>query len=318
MRPRSRPFLAPLLLLAAACSQSEAGPPAPPTFDQERAWADLEALVAIGPRPMGTPELAEARAYLRAQVEPHGWEIEEVRFTAVAPAGAKRHANGKEWEGVNLLARRPGTEPGEIWIASHYDTYDKRGFVGANDAGSSSAVLVELARQLGGTTPHEGPSLVLAWFDGEEPFSPVPWSNEDNSTFGSRHQVELLKEQGRIDQVRAFVLLDMVGDAKLGITPPRECDRRLLGLFETTAHQLGHKRLFFEKRDIRDDHVPFHRARVPVMNLIDLKFGPGLGNDWWHTTEDELSKCSADSLGTIGRLVLAVLPKIGDDFPVRG
>ncbi len=310
-----------LLLLAtgcaASCNSEEPEPVAAPSFDQARAWADLEAMVAIGPRPMGTPALERTREYLRQQLDGHGWSLEEVPFTAVAPRGAARYQNGKEWQGINLLARREGTEPGEIWIASHYDTYDKRGFVGANDAGSSSAVLLELARQLGGEGPRTGPALVLAWLDGEEPFSPVPWSNVDNSTFGSRHQVALLKEQDRLKDLRAFVLMDMVGDAKLGITPPRECDRRLLSLFETTAHQLGYKRLFFEKRDIRDDHVPFHQARVPVINLIDLKFGPGLGNEWWHTHEDELSKCSADSLGTIGQLVLATLPKIAGEFPVR-
>ena len=301
----------------AACSfgQQEAKPLTPPSFDEARAWADLEHFVGIGPRPMGSAALAEAREYIKAELKDYGWLIEEVPFTATAPPGARRKG---EHNGVNILARRPGSEAGEVWLASHYDTYDQRGFVGANDAGSSSAVLLELARQLGGPEVRSGPTLVLCWFDGEEPFSPVAWSNENNSTFGSRHQVELLKEADALSSIRAFILMDMVGDAKLGITLPEETDSRLESIFETTALRLGYKLMFFERRPIRDDHVPFYKARVPVINLIDLKFGTGLSNEWWHTAEDQLEKCSPESMRKVGEVVLAALPKVEQEFPVRG
>ncbi|RMH02513.1 MAG: M28 family peptidase [Planctomycetota bacterium] len=316
MRPLPR-CLATLLLGActAASCDSAGDAVAPPPFDAARAWSDLERLVGFGPRPLGSPALAEARAWLRGELEALGFAVEEVSFPVRAPAGARRQG---EFRGVNLLARRPGEQPGEIWLASHFDTYDLPGFVGANDGGSSSAVLLEIARQLAGSGPRSGPGLVLCWFDGEEPFSPVPWSNEDNSTFGSRHQVELLEQAGAAGRVRAFILLDMVGDARLGITLPEECDQRLARILERTAHALGQPQLFVGRRPIRDDHVPFYRARIPVVNLIDLRYGPGLSNDWWHTTEDTLDKCSAESMAAVGRIVLAALPEIEREFPVRG
>ncbi|MBC8327695.1 MAG: M28 family peptidase [Planctomycetes bacterium] len=308
----------PVLLLGAcasgSCDQQASTPLTPPAFDRDRAWADLEHLVGIGPRPMGTEALAETRRYLHQQLDGLGWLVEEFPFTAKAPPGARRQG---EFTGVNLLARRPGTEAGEIWIASHYDTYDLRGFLGANDGGSSTAVLLELARQLGGPEVRQGPTLVLAWFDGEEPFSEVAWDNATNSTFGSRHQVELLRKDDALRDLRAFILLDMVGDAKLGITLPEETDQRLERTFETAALELGYKLMFFERRPIRDDHLPFYKARVPVINLIDLKFGPGLSNEWWHTAEDTLDKCSAASLGQVGEVVLAALPEVEKGFPSR-
>lgn len=295
------------LLILSCCGPGTAGPLDAPAFDAARAWADLEQLVALGPRPLGTAALDRARAYLRGELEPLGWQIEEDPFPVSAPAGARRRG---DFTGKNLIARRAGTAPGEIWLASHLDTYDLPGFVGANDGGSSSAVLLELGRQLAGAGPRRGPSLVLCWFDGEEPFNPLPWDNETNSTFGSRHAVARLQAAGTIGEVKALVLLDMVGDARLAITLPEETAPWLGSLFERTAARLGHGRLFAESRPIRDDHVPFYEAGVPVIDLIDLRFGPGLLNDWWHKPDDTLDKCSADSLGTIGALVLAALPEI--------
>ncbi len=296
-------ILFPLLLLA-ACDQagSTAGPI---EFDAARAWADLEHFVELGPRRIGTPPLAESRAYIRKQLEGLGWEFEEFPFIARAPEGARRKG---EIQGVNLIARRKGTEAREIWFASHYDTFDRPRFVGANDGASSSAVLIELGRQLGGTVPRSGPGLVLCWFDGEEPFYPVPWDDENNSTFGSRALAASMKEDGSIRRIGALILLDMVGDKDLGVSIESLSTSWLRRIFERSAQAIGQPQLFVDRREIKDDHRPFLHDGVPCADLIDFRYGPS--NRWWHTAEDTLDKCGAESLGTIGRVVLAALPRI--------
>ena len=299
--------------LGAACGESPASPAAPndpPAFDQARAFADLTHLVTeIGARRIGTAGAEKTRAYLRAQLEPHGWKVEESAFVANPPEGAQRKG---PVQGANVLARRAGTVAGEIWLASHYDTYDKPGFVGANDGGSSTALLLELGRQLGGKEPRAGMSLVLAFFDGEEKFPPLAWDDDTNSTFGSRHEAALLKAAGKHEQVRAFLLFDLVGDKDLGLLFESSTDSRLRKIYETTAHALGDKRLFVGTQEIKDDHIHFRRLGIPVANLIDFRYGPN--NAHWHEVSDTLENVSAESLGRVGRLALAALPEIEKAF----
>jgi hypothetical protein len=303
--------LASVLLLLAACDGTRAESPAatvggPVTFDETRAFADLRHLCeVIGPRRIATPGAEKTRAYLRAQLEPHGWTIEESKFEATAPEGAQRQGT---FTGVNVLARRAGTLPGEIWLANHYDTYDKPGFVGANDAGSSTALLIELGRQLGGEGPRTGMSLVLAFLDGEEKFPPLAWHDDTNSTFGSRHEAGRIKAAKREKEIRAFLLFDMIGDADLGLYFESSTDSKARGIFEKTAHALGDKQLFVGSREIKDDHIHFRKLGIPVSNLIDFNYGPN--NSYWHELADNLEHVSAASLGRVGRLVLTALPEL--------
>lgn len=302
----------PLLLLPAcsggsSASESESQLPAV-SFDAQRAWEDLRYQVEeIGPRRIGTPQSEETRAYIRERLAGYGWTFEEATFTCNPPPGANRAAS-EEIHGANLLARRAGTEPGEIWLTSHYDTYGLPGFVGANDGGSSTAVLMELARQLGGDGPRKGMSLVLCWFDGEEPFYPMPWDDQRNSTFGSRHQVELLKEKGELDRIKALVLIDLVGDEQLNLIIERDSTPWLSDIFRRTALQLDENWVWASIQEIRDDHKPFLRAGVPAIDLIDMYYGPN--NDYWHDKRDTLEHCSVESLDTVGRLLLSALPRI--------
>ncbi|MBT3341136.1 MAG: Zn-dependent exopeptidase M28 [Planctomycetes bacterium] len=296
-----------------ACSQpqsddnkSSSTAPLASAFQEARAFQDLAYLCEeIGPRRIGTKGAQLTRDWLKAQLEPHGWEVTTDSFEATPPIGARRK---KVAQGANVFAKRKGTLPGEIWLAGHYDTYDLPGFVGANDSGSSTAVLVELARQLGGAGPREGHTLVLAFFDGEERFPPNLWDDFTNSTFGSRHAVEMLKKTGGIRDIKAFVLLDMVGDIDLNLYLESTSAKWLVALMERTAHKLGDPRLFVGRREIKDDHIHFRRAKVPCINLIDFQYGPG--HRWWHTRDDDMTHVSAESLGRVGRLILSALPEL--------
>ncbi|MHC4380649.1 MAG: M28 family peptidase [Planctomycetota bacterium] len=282
-----------------------------PAFDEERAFEDLRYLCEqIGPRRIGTKGAAKTRTWLADEMgELEGWTVTEDAFTAVPPEGSRRKG---DVAGVNVLARREGTLPGEIWIASHYDTYDLPGFVGANDSGSSTVVLLELARQLQGKQKREGQSIVLAWFDGEERFPPLRWDDFTNSTFGSRDLAERMDEEETIGAISAFILLDMVGDAKLGVLKESTSHPKLKSIMEQTAAAIGDPNLFVGQQDIKDDHIHFRRRNVPAINLIDFKYGPV--NSYWHTREDNMEHVSAESLGRIGRLVLAALPAVEREF----
>lgn len=311
-----------LVLTAASCGGTQAqngnnqGDPKEAVWGadgkgQDRAFADLKYLCEeIGPRRIGTKGLEKTRDWMQEILgELEGWEVSMDKFIANPPEGARRKG---PIDGVNVLARREGTKKGEIWIASHYDTFDKPGFVGANDAGSSTVVLLELARQLQGEGPRDGMTIVLCWFDGEELFPPLLWDNDTNSTFGSRDLAERMEKDKTIKNIKALVLLDMVGDAKLGLLKESGSDSRLKQLFETTAASLGDGGLFVGQQPINDDHLHFRKRQVPTIDLIDFNFGPN--NSYWHTKEDTLDKVSANSLARVGRLVSAALPRIEKKF----
>jgi hypothetical protein len=318
-------LLLPLTLLAAtpSCGGTQAQGPSNDQGDpkdavwgedgkgQDRAMEDLRYLCEeIGARRIGTKGAERTRDWMTGILgKLKGWQVSTDSFEATPPEGARRKG---VIQGANILARREGTKKGEIWIASHYDTFDKIGFVGANDGGSSTVVLLELARQLQGEGPREGMTIVLCWFDGEESFPPIPWDNDTNSTFGSRSLAERMEKDKSIKYIKAFVLLDMIGDAKLGLLKESGSNGRLKNLFESTAASLGDIGIFVGQRPINDDHLHFRKRSVPSIDLIDFNFGPA--NSYWHTKEDTLDKVSANSLARVGRLVSAALPQIEKEF----
>lgn len=308
-----------LLLLVAcqsapSCGGSGTGPISVPaaasiSFDQERAWQDLTYLVeTIGRRRIGTDGAQRTREYIRAELGKLGWEFEEDVFEAQPPEGANRKGTVT---GTNLIARWPGSTGKDLWLASHYDTFDRPKFIGANDGGSSTAVLIELGRQLAGTpgTPRDGAGITLVWFDGEEPFYPVRWDDLTNSTFGSRHLAQRLVDEKKDKDVLALILLDMVGDKNLGLELEEMSTAWLKQVFRSTATQLGYDRYIVGEKEIKDDHRPFLAKRIPAIDLIDFHYD-NASNRYWHTSDDTLDKCSADSLGIVGKLVLAALPGV--------
>jgi Zn-dependent M28 family amino/carboxypeptidase len=193
-----------------------------------------------------------------------------------------------------------GRRPDVVMLGGHYDTklFKQFRFVGANDAGSSTAVLLELARRLA-AAPRDY-TYWLVWFDGEE--ARVTWTDRD-SLYGSRR---LAVDLARARQLpRAMILLDMVGDRDLVIRREAHSTGWLTDIIWDAAARLGHGRHF--ARDIvpvEDDHVPFLRVGVPATVLIDFDFPA------WHTAEDTLETVSAESMAVVGEVVLEALPSI--------
>ncbi|MAU93960.1 MAG: hypothetical protein CMJ93_07115 [Planctomycetes bacterium] len=301
-----------------SCVDNDPKPPSiDPTsipFDEQRAFSDLVYLCdEIGARRIGTKGSKRTQEWITSTMNGlSGWTSSIDSFVAVTPKNSRRRG---EIEGANVFAKRQGAKPGEIWICSHYDTFDKPGFVGANDGGSSTVVLLELARQLQGEQPLNGMSIVLCWFDGEESFPPVPWDDDVNSTFGSRFVANTKNEDGSLKDIKAFVLLDMVGDKQLGLVKDSTSHGALKKIFEQSSQQLGDGNIFVGQKKVSDDHIHFRKLGVPTIDIIDFNFGPA--NSYWHTTKDVLENTSAESLGRVGRLVLVSLPSINAKFGVK-
>jgi glutaminyl-peptide cyclotransferase len=286
------------ILVYCACTQSLRTSPETASFSGEKAMEYVKAQVAFGPRPPGSLQLQKCREYIEKQLSGFGYQIEDDAFTAQTPYGPiNMH---------NLIARKGKGEKGVIVIATHYDTklMEGKNFVGANDGGSSTGLVMELARVLA-----DSKNAFDYWFlflDGEEAF--LEWSTFD-STYGSRHLAQRWKDEGTASRIRAFILLDMIGDRDLDIMYDTNSTDRLMKLVFDTAAGMGLQSILSKSRgDIGDDHVPFIDIGIPCVDIIDLNYGPD--NSYWHTEQDSLDKISAQSLEKAGKLVLAMLPAL--------
>ncbi len=281
------------LLLAALLTPTPTVRAQAGAFESGRAFEHVRQLVAIGPRHAGSAGAAQARRYITAQLSAIGVTTAEQAFVGQTPLGAVPM--------VNLIARIPGTHPDRVILASHYDTklFRQFRFVGANDGGSSTALLLELARVL--KARRNRFTIELLFFDGEE--SVIEWTGTDH-TYGSRHYVATAQRDGSIRSVRAMVLFDMVGDRQLTIKRETASTGWLTDLVWASARRLGQRAFVDEAFAVEDDHMPFLEAGIPATNLIDLDYPA------WHTAGDTLDQISARSLQTVADVFLGALPQI--------
>ena len=266
-----------------------------PKFDSGRAWEHLRQLVAIGPRPSGSPAIEQTRKYIKEQLALSGLTAVEQSWDDQTPLD-KVHM-------VNLAVTIPGARKERIVIAGHYDTklYRQFRFVGASDGGSSAAFLIELARVL--KTRKNPMTIELLFLDGEEARMPE-WGGNDN-TYGSRHYVEMAKKDGSLATLKAMLLIDMIGDRDLDIRRDTNSTPWLSNVIWETARRQNLDDYFIaDSTRIEDDHLPFLAAGIPSVDIIDLDY------DAWHTAKDTLDAVSARSLQVVGDVVLASLPHI--------
>jgi glutaminyl-peptide cyclotransferase len=263
-------------------------------FDSGRAFEHVRQLVAIGPRPAGSPGIEAARRYIRDQIAAIGLSATERAFDAETPLGPLKM--------VNVSVVIPGARAERLLIGGHYDTklFRRFRFVGANDGGSSAAMLLELARVL--KDRRNSFTMELVFFDGEEAM--LEWTGTDH-TYGSRRYVETARASGTLQAIRAMLLVDMVGDRNLNIRRESNSTRWLTDIIWAAARRLGHADVFLdEPLAVEDDHMAFLEAGVPAVDIIDLDYPA------WHTPDDTLDNVSARSLQTVGDVLLAALPAI--------
>ncbi|HEY0759757.1 MAG TPA: M28 family peptidase [Acidisarcina sp.] len=270
-----------------------------------------EFVATSGRRWVGSPGHDRAEAYIRKQFAKDDLVLDS--FTTSTPAGAM--------EMHNYIVRFPGKKDGIIVLASHYETnYPLRNinYVGANDGGATTGLLVELANHLrlagraknAKAAPHklDGYSVWLVFFDGEEAFE--QWSQSD-STYGSRHLAAKWQNDGTLKRIKAFLLLDMIGDRDLDILRDANSTPGMVDLVGEAARLAGAQSYFYKtESEIEDDHLPFVKRGVQCDDIIDLDYGPhdaAHPDGYHHTAEDTMDKLSAKSLAAVGDTVLQAI-----------
>lgn len=328
-----RTLLCSLGLLATAsaaalcCTSGCSGPSGP--VDGSRAYTHVKKFVEIGPRPFGSDALATTADYI----------CDEIKKIGLVPERQEEEHSKEKKTIRNLFTRLDGPDPEQgpiLIIGAHYDTkltdhaHDFP-FVGAIDGGGGPAVLLELARVIKARKEPLKCNVWLYWIDAEESIDWV-W-NDDRALLGSQAFCKWLDQENYLRRVKAFVLLDLIGDKNLKIDRDGNSSAKLLDLFATAAEEIGMRDRLYEfpteaevaalrQRNVnwgtKDDHIIFTRFSVPSVLLIDFarRMPEGTLDDrytaWWHTADDDLSQVSADSLAMTGNLVMAALPRLED------
>jgi Zn-dependent M28 family amino/carboxypeptidase len=289
------------IAMVASCGRPAAA------FEGKRAFEWLTRQVEMGPRVPGTAAHDSCFTHLVAAFREFTPHVETDTFSYDSPVLKK------EVRLLNAVARfRPEIDQ-RVVIGAHWDTrpWADRDPVparrilpvpGANDGASGVAVLLELARNLGGRNPPTvGVDLVL--FDGED----LGTEQDPNGWFrGSNRYVEQISEQ----KPPLFVIVvDMVGKKDPAFHwegYSRQQASNVVDLVWEEARALGVRSFRSDvKHSVFDDHIPFLNAGIPAIDIIDFDYPE------WHTTRDTPDKCSPESLEGVGRVLLSLLTKPG-------
>jgi glutaminyl-peptide cyclotransferase len=311
--PAFRFLLATLLTLTlttAAPAQKTTAPRASGKISGQAIYNLTQQYLAAAPkRYVGSPGHAKAEAFIKSHFtqEAAKGNFETDDFTARTPVGMVSMRN--------FIVRYPGKKDGVIVIASHYETnYPLKdiAFVGANDGACTTALLIELGRYLRAHPP-EGYSIWLVFDDGEEAIQ--SWSPSD-SLYGTRHLAAKWSQDGTISKIKAFLVADMIGDKDLNLDRDENSTPWLRDLLVTAAKNTGHSAYLFRNTlGVEDDHLPFAQRGVPVLDLIDIDYGPHTNatpDGYHHTAQDTIDKISPKSLQIAADLFLEMIHLIND------
>jgi hypothetical protein len=290
----------PPFMSAAASNPPATSDDAPPPdktggFDGKRAYALVAKQVGFGPHPSGSPAIAKLQDFLQSELRGYGCTVDTDGFTADTPVGRLPMKN--------IVAKIPGEKSGIILLGTHYDTLlTVPNFVGADDGGSSTALMLELARLL---CPQRGKYAVwIAFFDGEEAMQ--HWSDTD-SRYGSRQMAAKLALSGDLRKVKAFLLADIVGGRKAQFLRETSSTPDLINVFWNTAHKLGYTALFRDTTtSAEDDHDAFLQRDIPSLDVI----GDFINNGYWHTPQDSMDVISGKTLAAVGHVFLESIKEL--------
>lgn len=290
-------------------SPANEAPPAAQTggFDGGKAYSYVVKLVGFGPHPPDTPAIRNVQSYIRSQLKSFGCPVDVDDFHAQTPIGTLSMEN--------IVAKIPGTGPGIILLMTHYDTLRLAGFVGADDGGSSTGLMLEEASLLC-RAPKNHNAVWIAFLDGEEAQlvenGEAQWTDAD-SVFGSRELAARMDLSGELKNVKAVILADMIGQKNLHIPRESSSTKWLVNLVWNTADRLGYGKIFENSEmPISDDHIPFLQRGVPAVDIIDYQ--DYVQEGYWHTTQDTLDKLSPRNIAIVGQVILASVQKLQEKF----
>jgi len=267
-------------------------------------WGYLEKLCEFGPRNPGSKGYRDTIQLISRVGMKYADRVVDHPFTV-------QLSKGKAISMVNLELQFAGTEGGApILIGSHFDTRPfsdqetdpkKRimPIVGANDGGSSTAVLLGLAHYLF-QNPMPRP-VHLVFFDGED----FGAKGSGLNLLGSTHYAQNLLKHNRQSWPYWVLVLDMIGDKDLQIFK-ETISMKGSGRFLDKIHSIAKKQKVTSfksksKYTIFDDHYPFYKIGIPATVLIDFDY------PYWHTQEDTLDKCSSESMLSVFSVVVEAI-----------
>jgi glutaminyl-peptide cyclotransferase len=263
-------------------------------FSGQNAYGHVKALEEIGPRPPASEGYMKALAYLEAEYAKLGWTTARQTFTRATPKGPANF--------TNLLARHGGvdwTKSVPVVIGGHLDSKDIQffRFTGANDGGSSTGVIIELARVLA-SDPAAAAQVELVLFDGEEAF--LSNLTHTDGLYGSKHYAKELAKRTTWPSVG--VVLDLVGDKDHPIQYNPDAPQRFAEAVTKAAKESGLD-LKSYRGQIIDDHLPLQTSGLETLHLI----GDFQNMPYWHQAGDTLEVIDAEALEQTGWVVLRFL-----------
>lgn len=294
-------------------SPADQAPPAFQTggFDGAKAYSYVVKLVGFGPHPPDTAAMRNVQGYIRSQLKGFGCSVDMDDFHAQTPVGTLAMEN--------IVAKIPGSGPGIILLLTHYDTLRLPGFVGAEDSGSSTGLMLEMANILCRAKENHN-AVWIAFLDGEEDQrnfadaqeAQTTW-NDSETTYGSRELAARMDLSGRLKNIKAVILADMIGQKHLLIDKDSNSTAWLQDLVWKTANRLGYGSFFStQASSVIDDHQPFLKRGAPALDVIDLN--SYIQEGYWHTTQDTLDKLSPRDIAIVGQVVLASVEELQEKF----
>jgi Zn-dependent M28 family amino/carboxypeptidase len=264
-------------------------------------------------RPVGSQGHLAAEAFIKDHFKP-----EMAKGNFVTDEFVARNTPAGPFTMRNYIVKYPGKKPGIIVIASHYETnYPLKdiNFVGANDGGCTTALLIALG-QYYREHPPQGYSVWLLFDDGEEAIGKEGMQGSDQ-IYGVRHIAAKWSGDGTLAQIKAFLLADMLGWKEMNIDKELNSTSWLLDLLAKAGKDTGHSGYLFKHQlAIEDDHLPFKERGVPVLDVIAYEYGTydkSTGDyAFHHTAKDSMDKLSAQSLQVAADIFLDLVKLIGE------
>ncbi|MDR1809909.1 MAG: M28 family peptidase [Prevotella sp.] len=290
-----------------------------PNFDADSAYNFVDKQTAFGVRVPNSAGHKACGNYLLAELKRFGAETTEQKTSLKA-------FDGVVLEARNIIGSFSPEKADRVLLMAHWDTRPfadqdpdpakcQTPILGANDAGSGVGVLLEIARLIRQQQPTVGVDIIF--FDAEDYGAPAfaEYEGNDNTwCLGSQYWAK--NPHVKAYTARFGILLDMVGAPNAVFAKEYFSQRYARGIVEKvwqTARQLGYGLYFKDKTGgaVTDDHLPVNtERRIPSIDVIQYDEDTGSGFGWyWHTTNDDMSNISKETLKAVGQTVLEVIYK---------
>ncbi len=288
-------------------------------FNADSAYSFIADQVNFGPRVPGTPEHKACVEYLTDKFKQYADSV-------ILQEGEVTAYNGTVLPITNIIAGFNTNATKRIVLAAHYDTRpwadNERNsetrhlpILGANDGGSGTAVLLEIARNLHKNHPSVGVDLIL--FDAEDYGNNDGFSdNSETWCLGSRYWADNnMIPYNKFNLPVYGILLDMVGgrDARFHyeLFSQSEALTPTIKVW-AEAEKLGFNNVFIREIGgaVTDDHVIMTRAGIPTTDIIEsVNVETSSFPPTWHTHADNMAYIDKNTLEAVGKTVLNVIYK---------